>query len=516
MRKSSKTTVNEEVSFPSDAELVSTTDTRGVITYANKEFCEVAGYTSEELVGKNHNVVRHPHMPKAAFKDLWDHLKQGQAWRGAVKNRCKDGRYYWVDAFVTPIYEAGTLVGYQSVRTKLGETEKRRAINLYKKAIAAESLKVSKVDIFNIHLSFSRKLALWIVLNLALIIASITYSPYLSVLFPLASVMLFYNTGTRESYDNKLADEYDSISRQVFCETKNNISEYHLKMFEGRLRTILGRVLDSSRFLLGEAEVLSRTSEEARENVEKESVELEKVATAVEEMVATISEIALHCSDIMNQTNLARNTSKQVTGDLSSTQKKIEHLAAEVEASAKITDELAKESVRINSVMEEIQGIAEQTNLLALNASIEAARAGEHGRGFAVVADEVRALSQRTHGATEQIQKSVTGIQSTLKTLSASMDEGQKSADECVEITNVTKDSLSGLCSIVTEISDNTTQIASAAEQQSVAAKEIGGNISNLSQSSTQSLCQAELVAKNADEIGKQSEKLLFMTKSFG
>jgi aerotaxis receptor len=105
MSRRNQHVVDQEVQYDAGQELVSTTDTRGVITYANPAFCLVAGYTEDELVGKNHNLVRHPDMPSAAFADLWVHLKQGQSWRGMVKNRCKDGRYYWVDAFVTPIYQ---------------------------------------------------------------------------------------------------------------------------------------------------------------------------------------------------------------------------------------------------------------------------------------------------------------------------------------------------------------------------------------------------------------------------
>ena len=127
MSRRNQTIINEEVTFSDDEELVSVTDTRGVIRYANKEFCRVAGFSKEELVGKNHNIIRHPDMPKAAFADMWSKLNSGQAWRGAVKNRCKDGRYYWVDAFVTPLYEAGKLTGFQSVRTTLPSTVRNRA-----------------------------------------------------------------------------------------------------------------------------------------------------------------------------------------------------------------------------------------------------------------------------------------------------------------------------------------------------------------------------------------------------
>jgi aerotaxis receptor len=112
-----KNLINEEVTFGQHEELVSVTDTKGVITYANKAFCRVAGFEMSEMLNQNHNIVRHPDMPKQAFADMWAKLADRQSWRGAVKNRCKDGRYYWVDAFVTPVYQNTELVGYQSVRT---------------------------------------------------------------------------------------------------------------------------------------------------------------------------------------------------------------------------------------------------------------------------------------------------------------------------------------------------------------------------------------------------------------
>ena len=90
-----------ERKYDSNVLLISTTDTKGNITYANAEFCEVAGYTLEELVGQPHSIVRHPEMPSAAFGDLWSHAKGGKPWMGMVKNRCKNGDHYWVKAYVT-------------------------------------------------------------------------------------------------------------------------------------------------------------------------------------------------------------------------------------------------------------------------------------------------------------------------------------------------------------------------------------------------------------------------------
>ncbi|MCW9083085.1 MAG: PAS domain S-box protein, partial [Colwellia sp.] len=131
MARRGQTTIDEEVFFDDSEQLVSITDTHGIITYANVAFCKVAGYSKEELHRKNHNIVRHPDMPKAAFKDLWRELEAGNHWQGIVKNRCKDGRYYWVNAYVTPMFEKGVLKGYQSVRVKPSDAQKQKAIKTY-------------------------------------------------------------------------------------------------------------------------------------------------------------------------------------------------------------------------------------------------------------------------------------------------------------------------------------------------------------------------------------------------
>ncbi|BBM66467.1 hypothetical protein VA249_31130 [Vibrio alfacsensis] len=108
----------QEVLVGEKDQLVTTTNLNGVITYCNETFCRIAEYSSQELMGQNHNIVRHSDMPKEAFADMWSKLKQGKAWRGLVKNRTKSGGYYWVDAYVTPIYDDSKIIGYQSVRVK--------------------------------------------------------------------------------------------------------------------------------------------------------------------------------------------------------------------------------------------------------------------------------------------------------------------------------------------------------------------------------------------------------------
>jgi PAS domain S-box-containing protein len=117
MRTNMPVTNNEYVLTETDS-IVSKTDHRGIITYINEDFKRISGFSEAELIGQPHNIVRHPDMPEEAFADLWNTFKAGKPWTGMVKNRCKNGDYYWVLANATPIREGGSVVGYMSVRSK--------------------------------------------------------------------------------------------------------------------------------------------------------------------------------------------------------------------------------------------------------------------------------------------------------------------------------------------------------------------------------------------------------------
>ncbi len=120
-----------ETPYPDGKLIVSTTNPEGVITHVNQSFIDMSGYTEEELIGAPHSILRHPDMPPAAFKDLWDTVMQGKKWQGFVKNLRKDGGYYWVKATVIPNVRNGKVVGYTSVRRKPSRTKVEECINLY-------------------------------------------------------------------------------------------------------------------------------------------------------------------------------------------------------------------------------------------------------------------------------------------------------------------------------------------------------------------------------------------------
>jgi len=127
-----------ERSYHPDERLISETDLKGVITTANASFCRVAGYAEEELVGKPHNIVRHPDMPREAFADLWRTVQAGERWVGVVKNRCSNGDFYWVKAFVSPVVQNGQTVRYRSVRKQPARDEIQAAETIYRSIRSGE------------------------------------------------------------------------------------------------------------------------------------------------------------------------------------------------------------------------------------------------------------------------------------------------------------------------------------------------------------------------------------------
>jgi len=129
--------VDEEYKFE-EGIIVSSTDTKGIITYANRKFCEITGYDKSELVGNNHNMVRHPDMPKSTFKDVWEHISNGKEWTGIVKNLRKDGLYYWVYSHITPIVKDDIIVGYTAARRPASINEISEVVPIYKELIEKE------------------------------------------------------------------------------------------------------------------------------------------------------------------------------------------------------------------------------------------------------------------------------------------------------------------------------------------------------------------------------------------
>jgi PAS domain S-box-containing protein len=273
-----------ERKFSSDIRLISTTDLRGNIIYANPEFCKVSGYSSEELIGQPHSMVKHSDMPPAAFADLWTHLKNDKPWMGMVKNLCKNKEYYWVQAFVIPLFDAnGQKVGYQSVRTRPTDEKIAHAESVYAKVNRNPGLKAKRSSTANkLTLIASVLSALLVVTHFSPIPAFAQHTLIIVLALALVGSIAWFSAPFRkvsafadEIYDNKLA-------QLVMTDNMNEAGamELSLLMMRARLRTVIGRVEDSINTL---ADVMQHTNESLAQTtagIQQQDQESDMLATA--------------------------------------------------------------------------------------------------------------------------------------------------------------------------------------------------------------------------------------------
>ena len=508
--------VDEEVDFPSNEQLVSTTDLQGVITYANDHFCRVAGYSRAEMIGQHHNMVRHPDMPKAAFADLWGKLKQGKPWRGMVKNRCKDGRYYWVDAYVTPIFEQGRISGYQSVRNRAEPGMKAVAAATYGRLRAVER--------------GDRKAGLSLRpvrhgLAIAGLLSMLAAGAYLTgplgalfMLLPLLWLGLLYRHAiiTTPRYLQQLAEEYDSLTRLIYSgDEPSAIADFHIKLLQARIRTVLGRVDDATLSLQDLAVHLKTASSETSADIAEQDIQTQQVATAITEMAATAHEIARNIQETDNQIAQAKVHCQHTDQQLEDTQRRVTELATQAEHAFTAAVALAEESDRIGVLMSEIQGIADQTNLLALNAAIEAARAGEQGRGFAVVADEVRKLAERTAQSTHEISHMIARIQERTQDAVTNMERGVDEVSEGVELATQASTAIDRIQQGAAQVSSAVGGISDTIREQSLASSNVAQGLETIAQMTEANNLEAQHTASAAEKLHAEARSLQESVQQF-
>ena len=536
----------QETLVPEGQFIYSQTDTKGIITEANTLFAKISDYPQVEMVGRPHNLVRHPDMPKEAFADMWRDLKEGMPWRALVKNRRKDGGFYWVVANASPVHTDGKITGYQSVRTAPSRDQVKAADAIYHRIQNGDkSIRIHHGQVVPVRSALRESVDTFehkIVLPSIATLFSVTLG-FASIFFGHENHWLQYLTaaafafsGVQACYmlflflpkllrDIHAIDAFlDDILRSGDLTRELSLSRYDSIGELGRkfLLTIawfrssimcINNTIESVQDIT--AQVVDSVHE-IKQAADSQSHATNSVAAAIEEMSLSILEIAERLNDTEGAVN---RTGDQATEGASVSVRataEIQNLATAIRKVSEEVEALSASSTQVGEIAGAIRAIADQTNLLALNASIEAARAGDAGRGFSVVANEVRSLADRTMKATESIDSLIGKIKSDSDRAIRGIQIGSGQVQTTVNLVHEAEDSLNQINKMMTEAVQMVSGIAVASTQQTAAVQDIGVNIASVSNMTTTNLDVAQRTSGLIDALGPKVARAKAAVAQFG
>jgi aerotaxis receptor len=505
---------DNEYPISDDTLILSTTDTKGRITFVNSTFIEVSGYTKEELIGKAHNLVRHPDMPPEAFADLWKTLGEGQPWTGLVKNRRKNGDYYWVIGNATPIKENGVVVGYLSARVKPPRQLIDIVAPIYKLFIdgKAHNLKIERGGVVrtdligrikaSFQMTIGKRIAFAMVIPALLLIAAggvgwwglsqETVSPWVGDFVAMAAIsgtllMLIAGGYIARNMVQPLKRATDYATTLAAGDLKAKFVNDRNDEFGGlylalcqlgtNLRTTVSDISSSALSVKQGAEEIATGNLDLSERTENQASSLEETASSMEELTATVRQNA----DNSKKANQHVIESSQIAVKGGDMMKEVVSTMTSISESSK----------KIAEIITVIDSIAFQTNILALNAAVEAARAGEQGRGFAVVATEVRTLAQRSATAAKDI-----------KTL---IDDSVEKVDAGTELVDEAGKTMEEIVASIGHVTNIMSEITSASAEQSAGIEQVNQAVTQMDNVTQQNAALVEEAAAAAESLKVQA-----------
>ncbi len=489
-----------------DQTLVSVTDLKGRITYCNPAFIEVSGFSRDELLGQPHNLVRHPDMPGEAFRDMWDTIQAGLPWTGLVKNRRKNGDYYWVQANATPMMDGDTITGYLSVRTAPDAQAVAAAEALYASMRAQAQ---AGRPVLGLHRgSVVRRDTLGTLQRLLTpgMVSSVLSIQFFGMALVLLTVALGWPLGvsvltavlataigtwmiwrlTIQPLDDLLRDTNRLASGDMSFKVQTGRSGMMGRLQQGlmqmsvNLRTVVSDVRAEVQHVSTVVAEIAAGNNDMSARTESQASSLEQTAASMEEINGTVQQSAASArrgAGLATETSEVTQRSNQAVTDVSRTMGAI-----------------ADSSRQIGEIIHLIEGVAFQTNILALNAAVEAARAGEAGRGFAVVAAEVRQLAQRTATAAREIRQLINESSGRVQT-------GSQQTTQALERMHEALASVGKVATVLDEVS------TAAAEQQTGIAQ-ITEAIAHMDTITQQNAAMVEELAAAAKSLQAQVEEV--------